>query len=131
MVSDPIGDFIIQLKNASAVKKERVVVNYSKMLGAIADKLKTRGLVKEVEKKTKKGMKMLEVELSYRPDGPSAIEEVNRLSKPGRRLYGKSKEIMPVRNGRGVLMISTPGGVMTGEEARKAKLGGELLFTAW
>lgn len=131
MVSDPIGDFIIQLKNASAVRKERVVVGYSQMLFSIAEKLKSRGFVKSVEKKGRKGVKLLEVELMYKPDGKGAIEDVKRLSKPGRRLYGKSKEIQAVRGGRGVLVVSTPSGVMTGEEAREAKVGGELLFTAW
>lgn len=131
MVSDPIGDFIIQLKNASAVRKERVVVGYSQMLFSIAEKLKGRGFVKSVEKKGRKGIKLLEVELMYKPDGTGVIEDVKRLSKPGRRLYGKSKEIQAVRGGRGVLVISTPSGVMTGEEAREAKVGGELLFTAW
>lgn len=130
-VTDPISDFIIQLKNASAVKKDRVVVGYSQMLFSIAEKLKERGFVSEVEKKGRKGRKFLEIVLAYRPDGSPALTDVKRLSKPGRRLYGGAGEMNKVRDGKGVMVVSTPSGVLTGEEAKKGNVGGELLFEAW
>lgn len=130
-VTDPISDFIIQLKNASAVKKDRVIVSYSQILFAIAEKLKERGFVGEVEKKGRKGRKFLEVALAYRPDGTPVLNDVKRLSKPGRRLYGGAVEMNKVRDGKGVMVVSTPTGVLTAEEARKGNVGGELLFEAW
>jgi small subunit ribosomal protein S8 len=130
-VSDPIGDFIIQLKNASAVKKDRVLVGYSQLLFTVAETLKERGFVADVDKKGRKGKKLLEVTLAYRPDGSAVLTDVKRHSKPGRRLYGKSKEMHSIRNGKGVMVVSTPAGVMSAESAKERKVGGELLFSAW
>lgn len=130
-VTDPIGDFIIQLKNASAVGKDRVSVSYSQILFSIALKLQGRGFVGEVEKKNRKGKKFLEVSLVYRADGSPALSDVKRLSKPGRRVYGGTNEMNKVRDGKGVMVVSTPSGVLTAEEARENKVGGELLFSAW
>lgn len=131
MVNDPIADFIIQLKNASAVKKPSVAVPYSQFLHAVAEVLIARGFLIAAAKKGKKARKLLEVELAYRPDGTPTISDVKRVSKPGRRLYSAAGALRPVRAGRGALVVSTPAGVFTGEEARKQNVGGELLFEIW
>ncbi|HEX9608857.1 MAG TPA: 30S ribosomal protein S8 [Candidatus Paceibacterota bacterium] len=131
MVSDPVGDFIIQLKNAGAVGKSFVVVPYSRLRHAVAGKLKERGYVSAVTKRGKKVSKSLEVVLRYDAAGNPVIHGVKRVSKPGRRLYKKMDEIRPVRYGKGTLILSTPQGILSGSEARKAKVGGEALFEIW
>jgi small subunit ribosomal protein S8 len=128
MTTDPIADFIIQLKNAGAVGKAHVSVPYSNLKMAVAEKLQNAGYVTGVERKGKKNHKVIEVTLRYEKDGSHAIHDVKRISKPGRRMYQGVRNITPVRYGTGVLLLSTPKGVMTDVEARKEKVGGEALF---
>ncbi len=130
MVNDPVGDFIVSLKNAGAIRKVSVSVPYSAFKMAIAEKLKEAGFVSAVERKGKKIRKNLDITLKYK-DGEHAIAGVKRISKPGRRLYKNSREIIPVRYGYGALILSTPKGVLTDKEARKEKVGGEALFEIW
>ncbi len=131
MITDPVGDFIVRLTNAGAVKKPVVVAPFSALKYAIALKLKDRGYVADVEKKTKQEKSILEVTLSYSKDGLHKIAGVKRVSKPGRRLYMKAKEIRPVKYGKGSVILSTPAGILTGDEARKNNVGGETLFEIW
>ncbi|MBL7045153.1 MAG: 30S ribosomal protein S8 [Parcubacteria group bacterium] len=134
MVSDQIGDFIIQLKNASMVGLESISVPYSEFKFQVAEKLKQKDYVKSVSKKGKKIKKFLEVELQYVEvdrKKKSKIHDVARVSKPSRRIYKKTDEIFPVKYGKGSLILSTPEGILTGEEARKKKIGGEALFKIW
>lgn len=131
MVSDTIGDFIIRLKNAGAVKKESVSVPFSALKLAVAEKLRDAGFVKSIDKKGKKVRKTLDVVLKYDAEGIHVIHGVKRISKPGRRMYRSVSEIMPVRYGHGVLVLSTPKGILTGKEARKENVGGEALFEIW
>ncbi len=131
MVSDAIGDLIIQLKNAGMVGKAQVEVPYSKLRHAVADKLAAAGYVAEVkEKKGKKAEKSLAITLAY--EGKAhRISGVKRISKPGRRLYTKVDSIHKVKFGRGHLILSTPKGILTNEEAKEARVGGEELFIIW
>ena len=131
MVNDPVGDFIIRLTNAGAVKKAAVSVPHSAFKFAIAEKLKDAGFVKGVEKKGKKVRKTLDVMLKYDDKGAHVIHGVRRISKPGRRMYKSVHDIMPVRYGHGALLLSTPNGIKTDKEARKEKVGGEALFEIW
>ena len=131
MITDPIGDLIIRLKNGSDVKKTQVTIPFSMFKMAIAEKLKDAGFVKSVEKKGKKVKKTIDVALMYDASGNPKIQGVKRISKPGRRLYRSVAEIVPVRYGHGAILLSTPKGVMTGTEARKAQVGGEALFEIW
>ena len=128
MVGDPIGDFIVRLVNAGAVKHTSVSVPYSKMKMAVAEVLKEVGFVKSVEKQGKKIRKTIHVALMYKTDGTHRIKKVKRISKPGKRIYRAVNEIFPVRYGKGVLVLSTPKGILTGDQARKEKVGGEALF---
>ena len=130
MVSDPVGDFIIQLMNASAIGKAMVSVPYSKLKHAIADTLVSAGYLKSATKRGKKVKKILDVGLLYTED-KSAIAGVKRISKPGRRMYISAEDIHPVKFGMGRLILSTPAGVVTGEDARKKHVGGEQLFSIW
>ncbi len=131
MITDPIGDFIIRLKNAGAVKHESVTLPYSKLKAAIAKVLEKAGYIASVNKSGKKTNKTLTVELLYKKDGSTRISEVKRISKPGRRIYRSLKEIFPVRYGKGSTILSTSKGIMTDKEAREKKLGGEALFEIW
>jgi len=130
MVNDPVGDFIIQLKNAGMVGKGEVNLPYSKLKHAIAEKLADAGYVASVEKSGKKVKKTLEVTLKY-DGGKHQIRGVKRVSKPGRRMYLGVSEIYPVKFGKGSRILSTPAGILTGEEARKKNVGGEELFIIW
>lgn len=131
MVNDPVGDFIIRLTNAGAVKKASLSVPYSTLKMSIAEKLKEVGYIESVEKKGKKVKKTLDVVLKYDAQGAPHIKGVKRISKPGRRMYKGFREITPVRYGHGALVLSTPQGIKTDKEARNEKLGGEALFEIW
>ncbi|MFZ2593185.1 MAG: 30S ribosomal protein S8 [Minisyncoccia bacterium] len=127
MVNDPIGDFIVRLKNASDVGLSHVVLPYSKLKHAVADTLAASGFVGTVRKEGKDARKTLAVDLVY-TNGTPKISGVKRISKPGRRMYASVKEINPVKYGKGLLVLSTPKGIMTGGQARKEGVGGETLF---
>ncbi len=131
MISDAIGDLIVRLTNAGAIRKASISVPYSSFKMAVAEKLKDAGFVSAVEKKGKKVRKTLDITLKYDGEGRHAISGVKRISKPGRRMYKSSREIIPVRYGHGALVLSTPKGVLTDKEARKEKVGGEALFEIW
>jgi small subunit ribosomal protein S8 len=131
MVNDPVGDFIIRLTNAGATKRSSVSVPFSAFKLAIAEKLKEAGYISAVEKKGKKVKKTLDITLKYDAEGAARIHGVKRVSKPGRRMYRSVHEIIPVRYGKGSLILSTPQGVKTDKEAKKEKVGGEALFEIW
>jgi small subunit ribosomal protein S8 len=131
MVSDPIGDLINRLKNAGAVNKETIEVPYSALKHAVATKLAASGYLRSAKAHAKKGgTKSLVLELQYE-HGRSMIRGAKRISKPGRRLYASVHEIVPVKFGKGKLVLSTPKGILTGEEAKEAQVGGEQLFSIW
>jgi len=127
MVNDPIADFMVRLSNASAVRHTSVLVPFSKMKEAIAQVLSREGYVGEV-KHTLQGS--LRVGLVYTNERP-AVSGFKRLSKPSRRLYAGAKELRPVKNGKGLLVLSTPAGILTGADARRQNVGGETLFEIW
>lgn len=127
---DTIGDFIIRLKNAGAVGHETVSLPHSKLKEAVANKLQAAGYVTGVRVEGKDAKKTLEVTLGYQ-NGKHIIGGVQRISKPGRRLYARVEEIYPVKFGKGHMILSTPKGILTDREAREAKVGGEQLFKIW
>lgn len=127
---DSISNMIISIKNASLVGKQSVSIPYSKIKNAIALCLKKEGYVSEVSKKVKDGAPVLEISLIYINNKPK-IQEVDRMSKQSRRIYLGMKDIHSVRNGSGLLVLSTPKGILSGKEARKEQVGGEALFKVW
>jgi small subunit ribosomal protein S8 len=132
MQTDPIGDFLTRIRNASAAKHQRVDVPVSKLKTEIARILKEEGYISTFklvdENKTRK---MLRVFLKYTPDRRSVITGVKRISRPGARAYLGSMDIRPVVGGLGISILTTPKGLMSGRAARKAKIGGELLCEVW
>lgn len=131
MVNDPIGDFIVRLKNASMVGHCEVSVPYSRLKQAVALTLKKCGYLTEVQDGTDGAVHTLTVTIAYAADGTARVQGVKRISKPGRRLYAKATDIHPVRYGRGTLVVSTPKGILSDAEARKEHVGGETLFAIW
>ncbi len=130
MVGDPISNMIIMIKNASLAGKETVLLPYSKTKNAILECLAKEGYIKKVSKKNRKDHPVLEVELSYTDKQPK-ITEAKRISKQSRRVYFKAKNIHLVRGGSGILVLSTPKGILSGMAARREQVGGEALFKLW
>lgn len=131
VIGDKIGDMIIRLKNAGMVGKKQVEMPHSKLRQAVADKLVAAGYIEKAEQQGKKVQKTLVVTLKYEEDGKHRIEGVKRISKPGRRLYVKVANIHRVKFGKGHILLSTPAGILTNEEAKKQNVGGEQLFMIW
>ncbi len=131
MVTDLIGDLIIRLKNASDAKKPTVVMPYSKFADNVAQSLKKAGYVESVTTEGKLFSRMLVIGLMYYDGSGARIHGVDRISKPSRRVYQKSSDIRTYRSGFGNTFLSTPKGIMADEDARKNKVGGEVLFKIW
>lgn len=130
MVKDNLSNFIVALKNASQASQAMVSFPQSKLISAVAEILKHNGFVKSVTKKSKKRGKFLEVELLKKAGGP-AIKNIKRISVRAKRIYRRATDLRSVRNGFGMAIISTNQGLLTDKEARKQKLGGEVLFEIW
>lgn len=124
-------DLLTKIKNAQAVKKENVKVPASKNDERILEVLASRKFIDGFEKKGRGIKKILSVKLKYEDSGKGVIQGTRLISKPSRHLYVGYKDIRPIRSGYGLLVISTPRGIMSGEEARKLKLGGEAFFEIW
>jgi small subunit ribosomal protein S8 len=135
MVTDPIADLLNRIKTAGAVGNELINVPYSNMKFAVAKVLEKHGYVASVSKKGKDVTKTIEIGLVYKnPDTTKSalkIKGIERVSKPSKRVYLGCKDIRLVRNGFGAVVLSTPKGIMTGTEARKEHVGGEVLFKIW
>ena len=131
VVTDPVADFIIRIKNGYLVRKKLIEIPWSKMKEKMAEMLVKEGFLKNAQVKSEKGkFKTLELELKYEGKKP-ALTEVKRISKPGVRIYAKVNKIPRVRLGVGITIISTPQGLMTDREARKNHQGGELVCQIW
>ena len=130
MVNDPIGDLIIQIKNAVLIGKEIVELPHSRHKHDVSAKLKELGLLSDVEKVGKE-KPTLKLAIAYNNDGSPVIKNIKRVSKPGRRMYTSSRDAHPVKYGTGVLIISTPKGILSDAEARRDRVGGEMLFKVW
>ena len=127
---DQIANMINMIKNASRVGHESVTVPYSKIKHAIADCLVKEGYLEGASKKTQKGFPILELALAY-TDGTPKVSGVERVSKSSRRIYKGVKEIKPSRNNYGLVVLTTPKGILTDKQAKKEMVGGEVLFKLW
>lgn len=127
---DPISDMLTSIRNALAVKHLTVKIPFSKLKYEMAQILEKEGFVEKVERKGKRAKKIIEITLKYENDSP-AISGLKRISKPGQRIYLPYKKIKKVKGGYGIAIISTSKGLMTDKEARKQKLGGEVICEVW
>jgi small subunit ribosomal protein S8 len=131
MTTDPIADLLTRIRNAARAKHPRVDLPSSKLKVEITRIMKDEGYLLNYKVVEEKGKKTLRVFLRYTPDRRSVITDLRRVSRPGSRRYVGKASIRPVVGGMGIAILSTPRGVMTGQAARKAGLGGELLCEVW
>ncbi len=125
-MSDPIADMLTRIRNAQSVNKISVSMPASKLKGAIANVLKDEGYIEDYSVDANNGKPVLNIELKYYAGRP-VIEKIERVSKPGLRVYKSGQDIPKVMNGLGVTIVSTSKGVMTDRKAQAAGIGGELL----
>ena len=128
---DNIANMLTTIRNAQAVNAESAKAPYSKVNLGIAEILKSEGLINNLEIKKRGEKSWLILELKYNEDKSPAIADIQRASKSGKRVYVGYKKIFTVKQGHGLAIVSTPNGIMTGREARKSKLGGEILCKVW
>lgn len=128
--TDPIADLLTRIRNAAQVNKTEVRVPSSKLKKTIAEQLKKNNYITEVKVEASKPRDTLVITIAGQGQN-SPINEITRISKPGRRVYVGVNEIPRVKSGRGLVLISTSKGVITGQEAMKERLGGELLLKVY
>ena len=127
-MSDPLGDMLTRIRNAQHARHASCVAPASKLRASVLDVLKREGYIRGFSsEEVRPGISNLRIELKY-AEGEPVIKEIQRVSKPGRRVYSKIKELPRVYAGLGVSVLSTPRGVMSDAEARAANVGGEVLF---
>jgi len=128
--TDPIADLLTRIRNAAMVGKNEVRVPSSKIKKTIAEQLKKHNYLTDIKVEAGKPRDTLVITIN-KPGENSTISEITRLSKPGRRVYVSVNDIPRVKSGRGIVLISTSKGVLTGQEAVKERLGGELLLKVY
>ena len=126
-MSDPLGDMLTRIRNGQRGGKSVIQAPASKLRSNVLEVLKREGYIRDFRTDDeRKGVSELRIELKY-TDGLPVIQEISRISKPGRRVYSKIKELPRYYNGLGITILSTPRGVMSDQEARAANVGGEIL----
>lgn len=131
MISDPIADMLTRIRNSMMVRHKQVVIPGSKVKVALARILKDEGFIKDFEVTKDLPQPQLRIVLKYDRDRKPIITGLQRVSKPGRRVYVKRTDIPWVLSGLGVAVLSTPQGIMTDQRARRLKVGGEVLCYVW
>ena len=129
-MTDPISDMLTRIRNAQAVQKLDVLIPFSKLKYQIANILEKANFIQSAEKKGRGIKKNIKITLKYVNKMPG-IAGLKRISKPGQRIYLSAKQIRPIRGGIGISIISTSKGLMTNKDARKKKLGGEVICEIW
>ena len=130
-VSDPVADMLTKIRNASVRKFERVDVRTSKVKLEVVKILKNEGFIKNFKKSTQDGHDQIRVFLKYDDEMQPVIHDIQKISKPGRRVYSGYKKIPRVFNGYGTIIVSTSTGVTTGKKATERRVGGELICSVW
>ena len=130
-VNDPIADLITRIRNAGMRKKSKLSAPNSRLRASVLEVLKSEGYIRDFATvEHKDGRNEVEIELKYF-EGEPAIREIERVSKPGRRVYASVKNLPRINNGLGIAIVSTPKGVMADHAARDANVGGEILLTVF
>ncbi len=130
-MSDPIADMLVRIENANHKLKEAVDIPVSKMKVEVARVLKEEGYISNFRVAQDKRQGTLRLTMKYTPQKERVIQGVKRVSKPGLRIYRKWSEIPVVRNGLGTAIVSTSRGILSGQQAREKKIGGEVLALVW
>lgn len=131
MMTDPIADMLTRIRNGVSVERPHVEVPASKVKRGVADVLKREGYIWDWQEVEGSPVNGLRIDLKYGPNGERVIRKIKRVSKPGRRVYSRAKELAPVLNGLGISVVSTSHGVLSDREARQRNLGGEVLCEIW
>ena len=130
-MTDPISDMLTRIRNAVRARHPRVEIPHSHMKMAIASILKAEGYVTGVAAVEKGKFRSIRITLRYDDEGSPVLSGIQMVSRPGRRIYAGSREIPPVMGGLGLSIVSTPKGVLSGRDARKAGVGGEIVCQVW
>jgi small subunit ribosomal protein S8 len=133
-MTDPIADLLTRIRNAHLAKHDRLDVPVSKLKLEVCRLLKEQGFIRDwkaLEKKEDEVVPSVRIFLRYSAEGTPAISSIERVSRPGRRIYRGAKEVQPVRNGLGVAILSTSQGLLSDAQARERGVGGELLCEVW
>jgi small subunit ribosomal protein S8 len=130
-LTDPVADFLTRIRNAMRARHQKLDVPASKLKAEIARILKEEGYIANYKPTEENGMKVLRVYLKYGTNNESVICDLKRVSRPGCRVYQGKNEIRRVQGGLGIAILTTPKGVMTGRQARREGVGGELLCEVW
>jgi small subunit ribosomal protein S8 len=131
MMTDPIADMLTRIRNAVRVERPYVDMPLSKVKRGLADVLKREGYIWDWQELEAAPVTQLRIELKYGPNGERVIQKIRRVSKPGRRIYSRAKDLKPILDGLGISIISTSRGVVSDREARQRNLGGEVLCEVW
>jgi small subunit ribosomal protein S8 len=131
MMTDPIADMLTRIRNAAKAKHLATECPASNLKLAIAKVLSDEGFISEVARNEGEGHPAMTITLRYRDDGSQIIDGLRRVSSPGRRVYVGAEEVPKVRNGLGMMVLSTSRGVMCDRDARAAQIGGEILCEVW
>lgn len=131
MHSDPIADMLTRIRNGVSIERPFVDMPFSKLKQSVADVLQREGFIWDTETIEDGPFKTLRVNLKYGPNGEIVINHIQRVSRPGRRIYSAASEMKQVRHGTGITIVTTPQGVLSNREARKGHVGGEVLAEVW
>ncbi|MFN4033928.1 MAG: 30S ribosomal protein S8 [Fimbriimonadales bacterium] len=131
MMTDPIADMLTRIRNGAQARKASVEIPGSRLKTQIADLLKKEGFIRGYEVKQDGVRSTLIVHLKYTPRGESVIQHLERVSKPGRRIYAPVEELRPIKRGLGTAIVSTSQGLLPDRECRKRRIGGEVICIVW
>lgn len=131
MMTDPIADMLTRIRNAVRIERLAVEMPLSKVKRGLADVLKREGYIWDWREVEAHPVNQLRLDLKYGPNGERVIQHIRRVSKPGRRVYRRAKDLRPVLKGLGIRVLSTSRGVVSDREARQRNLGGEVLCEIW
>ena len=130
-MTDPIADLLTRIRNANSIGSRKVKAPYSELKKSILKILKEQGYIVDYDPQMDGSRGILNIQLKFGPDGEKVIQHIQRVSSPGRRVFMSSKDIPDVLNGLGIAVVSTSRGVMSGQEAKKLGIGGEVLCEVW
>ena len=126
-MTDPLGDMLTRIRNGQRARKNNISSPASKLRSNVLDVLKREGYIRDyLQRELRPGVSEIDIQLKYH-EGEPVIREISRVSKPGRRVYSKIKDLQRVYNGLGIAILSTPRGVLSDTEARNQNVGGEIL----
>ncbi|MCS7300405.1 MAG: 30S ribosomal protein S8 [Fimbriimonadales bacterium] len=131
MMTDPIADMLTRIRNGAQARKASVEIPGSRLKTQIADLLKKEGFIRDYEVKQDGARSTLVVHLKYTPRGESVIQHIERVSKPGRRIYAPVEELRPIKRGLGTAIVSTSQGLLPDRECRRRRIGGEVICIVW